>query len=64
MPIKDGPIIFLERKQQQLMDRYAALEDIQGGYPELYSLCQGEMNKSGWYAELIRRKIFGLEESG
>lgn len=61
--MKDDVISFLEKKQEQLRKRYERLEEIQGEYPELYSLCQREMDKSDWNAELIRRKIFELEES-
>lgn len=62
MPIKDDAIAFLKRKQRQLMDRYAVLEDIQGEPPELHPLCQSEMDRVDWLAEIIRRKIAELEE--
>lgn len=63
MPIKDDAIAFLEGKQRQLMERYSVLEDIQGEYPELYSVCQREMDRADRYAELIRMKISELKES-
>lgn len=63
MPIKDDVIVFLKRKQTQLMKRYTIWEDVQGEYSELYSLCQKEMDRTDWIMELIRRKIFELEES-
>ena len=62
MQIKDDVILFLERKQLQLMGRYAMLEDIQGEYPIFYPLCQREMDKLDMRVELIRRKICELEE--
>lgn len=46
------------------MERYAMLENIQVEHPELYSLCQREMDRVDRNAELIRRKICELEESG
>ncbi len=63
MSIRDDVIEFLQSKQVQLMERYALLEEIQGEYPGLYSLCQREMDRVDWNAERIRRKIFELEES-
>lgn len=62
MQIKDDMIAFLERKQQQLMDRYTLLEDIQGEHPEFYPICQSEMDKVDRRAETIRRKISELKE--
>lgn len=62
MRIKDDVIAFLNKKQKQLIERYARLEDIQGEYKELYSLCQREMDRTDWNAELICRKIFELEQ--
>ncbi len=61
MQIKDDVVLFLEKKQLQLMEKYAVLEDIQGGYPVFYSLCQMEMDRLDLRAELIRRKICELE---
>lgn len=63
MQIKYDVITFLKRKQWQLMKKYSMLEDIQGEHPELYSLCQREMDRMDWTAELIRRKIFEMEGS-
>ncbi|MCI8316043.1 MAG: hypothetical protein HFH74_13635 [Lachnospiraceae bacterium] len=63
MSIKDDVIVFLKRKQTQLMERYAIWEDIQSEYLELYSLCQKEMDRIDWIAELIRKKMFELKES-
>lgn len=62
MPIKYDVIVFLKRKQTQLIERHAMWEDVQGEYSELYSLCQKEMDRTDWIMELIRRKIFELEE--
>lgn len=64
MKIKDDVISFLRRKQEQLMERHAMLEDIQVEHPELYSLCQKEMDRVDRNAELIRRKICELEGPG
>lgn len=61
MQIKDDVVSFLGKKQGQLMDRYARLEDIQGGHPELYQLCQSEMDGIDRNADLIRRAIMELE---
>lgn len=55
--------LFSKKKQCKLMEQYAKWEDIQGGYPELYSLCQMEMDRADWNADFICRKIFELEES-
>lgn len=63
MEIKNVVIVFLKRKQVQLMERYTMLEDIQGEHPKLYSLCKKKMDRVDWKAELIRRKIYELEES-
>lgn len=63
MNIKDDVIVFLKEKQKQLMKKYARLEEIHSAYPEMYSLCQKEMDRADWNADLIRRKIFELEES-
>lgn len=61
MPIKDIVISFLKEKQNQLMVQYAEWEDLQGEFPEDYSLCQSEMDRLDWICEKIRRKIYELE---
>lgn len=61
MQIKDDVVAFLKVKQMQLMETYKMLEDIQGEHPELYPLCQKEMDKADQNAERIRRKIDELE---
>ncbi len=63
MEIKDEVTAFLRKKQAQLTERRAVFEDIQAEHPELYSLCQREMDRADRNAELIRRKIFELNES-
>lgn len=44
------------------MEQYAEWEDLQGEFPEDYGLCQSEMDRVDWICELIRRKIYELEE--
>ena len=61
MPIKELVIDFLKEKQNQLMEQYAILEEIQTENPEHYSVIQEEMDKVDWTCELIRRKIYELE---
>lgn len=61
--VKNIVISFLREKQRQLMKKYEMLEEIQREYPELYFLCQSEMDRADWNAELIRRKISELAET-
>lgn len=62
MQIKEIVISFLKEKRNQLMEQYAEWEDLQGEFPEDYGLCQSEMDRVDWICELIRRKIYELEE--
>ena len=61
MPIKELVIDFLKEKQDQLMEQYAILEEIQTEYPEHYGALQKEMDKLDYRCEQIRRKICELE---
>lgn len=61
MQIKDDVAAFLKIKQMQLLETYRELEDIQGGHPEQYHLCQAEMDRTDRNADLVRRAIMELE---
>lgn len=61
MPIKDTVISLLKEKQNQLMEQYARLEEMQATYKEHYHLIQSEMDRLDWICETIRRKIAELE---
>lgn len=62
MSTKAVLISSFKEKQKQLMEQYAEWEDLQGEFPEDYSLCQSEMDRADWICEKIRRIIYELEE--
>ncbi len=54
-------ISLLQKKQEELSQKYAELEDLQGGMPESYNIIQADMQRIDEINDCYGRAIYNLE---